>query len=78
MKDKNTNSHFSQEIFSQTHFACNSLTQNPDVKFIGFPNNFWILNTGASNHMCSDMRLLRDIQIIKPLIQVFLPNEETL
>ena len=68
MQDNNTSTHSSQANFAHTHFAGNSLTQNSVGKSIGFLENSWILDTGASNHMCNDLRLLRDIWIIKPPI----------
>lgn len=34
----------------------------------------WIIDTGASRHMCTDLSLMRNIQAIKSLVKVCLPD----
>ncbi|KAI3810565.1 hypothetical protein L1987_20184 [Smallanthus sonchifolius] len=48
--------------------ACNSTTVDTT----------WIIDTGASNHMCFDFNLLSDIQLLNSPVYVLLPNEHVL
>ena len=35
---------------------------------------FWIIDTGASNHMCHDITLLMDVEALDPRLPFFLPD----
>lgn len=68
LQDKNTIIQSPQAHFAQTYFAGNSMSQNFVLQSVVSPRNSWILDTGASNHMCNDLSLLHDVQCVKPPI----------
>ena len=77
MKDKG---HVTQAHFSQTSFIGNLSTANCNHSLqmnSSLEQNFWIIDTGASNHMCHDLSLMTDVKVIQPPLPVFLPDGST-
>ena len=63
-----------QAHVAQTSFAC--ITSNPIHSCNLYTStvsgrDYWIVDTGASNHMCYDISLLIDIESIDPPLPVF-------
>ncbi|KAF7842217.1 uncharacterized protein G2W53_004515 [Senna tora] len=54
-------------------FAGNTLIRKPK----NFTFNHWIIDTGATTHMCSNIALMHDVQTINYLKTVHLPDKST-
>ena len=70
-----------QALFAHTSFA--GITSAPilscNLNTSGLPSTkgSWVIDTGASNHMCNDLDLLADACNINPPLPIYLPDGRT-
>ncbi|KAF7831648.1 Retrovirus-related Pol polyprotein from transposon RE2 [Senna tora] len=58
------------------NFVGNSFNHSND-NYLSLMHGSWILDTGASSHMCSDFSLMQHIKSLQPPIKVHLPDSAT-
>lgn len=66
----------SESSMSTANFASNISTLPSFSCFSGLSNNCWILDSGASDHMCSQKSLFTTMASLERPIQISLPNGE--